>query len=446
MKLCALFAVASGLAAGQTQSIIDLARKAPPEIFADTIIKLVDHGDIPASQRTILLTEAFQAAKKAREPIKLAALPGVRSDNRAALRDAAGRLDLDMLSLQSRVIKWMASTGDSADVAKARELFQSIDHPQLETRLCEDPMIADVSSYYETLAILAAKNPDPSNLMADLMAAVAPARSPAELANFATVLNKSTALPAEDLRVLLGALALKMTFATPDYRSFTLAGDELRTALEGIATRAREAGVPMMPLAEGVRKLIVTQMSSPRCNEEFGDARKLAEWFNSLSARSFRGTLPVIEKQELQPPNGLGYFKVRSYFDSGEGRQLTEDFAKLRTNLSALPDFLKDFSAWKPPGEDIDVFHQKITVLHGLFQLLPPGEARDSAMARTVEVLASGGIERTYPAEWLLQVKSFSSAAMGDRAKLFAAFKKSGDAGLSVFAELEALLELELQK
>jgi hypothetical protein len=202
----------------------------------------------------------------------------------------------------------------------------------------------------------------------------------------------------------------------------------------------------MMPLAEGVRKLIVTQMSSPRCNEEFGDARKLAEWFNSLSARSFRGTLPVIEKQELQPPNGLGYFKVRSYFDSGEGRQLTEDFAKLRTNLSALPDFLKDFSAWKPPGEDIDVFHQKITVLHGLFQLLPPGEARDSAMARTVEVLASGGIERTYPAEWLLQVKSFSSAAMGDRAKLFAAFKKSGDAGLSVFAELEALLELELQK
>lgn len=107
---------------------------------------------------------------------------------------------------------------------------------------------------------------------------------------------------------------------------------------------------------------------------------------------------------------------------------------------------MKDFSAWKPPGEDIDVFHQKITVLHGLFQLLPPGEARDAAMARAVEVLASGAIERKYPAEWLLQVKSFSSAAMADRAKLFAAFRKSGDAGLEVFVELEALVEPGLQK
>lgn len=100
-------------------------------------------------------------------------------------------------------------------------------------------------------------------------------------------------------------------------------------------------------------------------------------------------------------------------------------------------------------GEDIDVFHQKITVLHGLFQMLPPGEARDAEMARAVEVLSAGNIERKYPAEWMLQVKSFASVAtgggaMGERAKLFAAFKKSGDAGLAVFAELNALLEAGL--
>jgi hypothetical protein len=71
---------------------------------------------------------------------------------------------------------------------------------------------------------------------------------------------------------------------------------------------------------------------------------------------------------------------------------------------------------------------------------------RDSAMARGVEVLTSAGIERKYPAEWMLQVKSFSSAAMADRSKLFAAFRKSGDAGLAVFVELEALIEPGRQK
>ncbi len=434
-------ALCAAIASAQAPSVIEVARKAPPEIFADTVIKLVGRGEIPAGDlssggRRALLEEALEAAKHAREPVRLTALPGVRSDTRAALRDSAGALGLDALSLESRVLKLMAAT----DAARARELFQSIEHPALEARPCEDPMIADVSAYYETAGILA------GGQALLLMLAVGRANSPGELASFAKILAANRVLPPEDLRLLAGALALKMEMVAPDYRSFTMTADELRSGLEGLAARVREDGVLTAPLAEGARKLAIAQMSSPRCNEEFGDAERFVEWFNG----KFRGALPAIAEEELQPPKALGWFKAQSYFESGDAKQISDDFAGLRNASRVAPGtlagFLREFSEWKPAGANIDVFHQKMTVLHGLFQLIPPGEDRDALIARAVEFLKSGGIEREYPAEWLLQVRSFTGAAMGDRAKLLAAFRGSGDAGLAVFAALDAAPDAVLQK
>jgi hypothetical protein len=405
---------------------VELARRAPPEIFADTVVKLVERGAVPAAAQRDLLDEAFEAAKRAHEPVRLAALPGVGPNTRAALRDSAGALGLDALSLESRVIKLMAAT----DAARARELFQSVEHPALETRPCEDPMIADASAYYETAGFLAAGQTPL------LLLAVAAANSPGELASFANVLATVRALPPEDLRLLAGALALKMQTAATDYRSFTMTADELRAGLEGITARARELEIPAADLTEGARKLILVQMSSPRCNEEFGDAAAFVQWFNG----KFRGAVPAIEEDELETPRALGFLKAPNYFETGEAKDIADDFAGLRKTLrsATVRAFMREFSAWRPDGAAIDAFHQKMTVLHGLFQLIPPGEDRDALIARAVELLKSSGIERGYPAEWLLQVRSLASSPMGDRAKLLAAFRESGDAGLAVFAAFES--------
>jgi hypothetical protein len=424
-KVTAL-AFAAAIASAQTQNVLDLARKAPPEIFADAVIKLVERGEVPAgASQPQLLEEAFQAAKHAREPVRLTAL-GVRSETRAALRGSAGALGLDALTLESRVIKLVAVS----DRTRARELFQSIEHPALEARPCEDPMIADVSAYYEMAARVVAIKTAPE----DLILALGLAWSPGELANFAKVLAAIPDLPPEDLRLLVGALALKMGMAAPDYRSFTMTADELRAGLERLAAMTHEPAA----LAEGARKLVIVQMSSPRCNEEFGDAERFVEWFNGGRAnKGFRGALPAITEEEMQPPRALGFFKAEGYFDTGDAKQISEDFGRLRRAPDTLADFLREFSAWKPEGAKIDVFHQKMTVLHGLFQLIRPGEDRDALMTRAVDYLKSSGIESEYPAEWLLQVRSFAGAAAGDRAKLLAAMRESGDAGLAVFAMLE---------
>jgi hypothetical protein len=423
-----LLAFAATIASAQTQSILELARQAPPEIFADAVIKLVERGEIPADRQSALLQEAFQAAKRAREPVRLRALPITGTSTRAALRDAAGALGLDALSLESRVLKIMAET----DRARALELFQSIDRPALQMRPCEDPMIAEASAYYETLAMLA---PGQTPL---LMLAVAQARAPSELASFAKMLAANKTLPNDDLRLIAGALALKLGSAAVDYRSFTMTADELRIGLTGLAATPQ--------LAEAVRKFTTEQMSWPRCDEEFGNAKWFVEWFN----KEFRGAVDQkkpdpIREEETRPTKFLGMFKTERYFESGEAKQISDDFGKLRPAAGKpewrekLAEFLREVSAWKPQGADIDAFHQKMTVLHGLFQLIPPGEDRDTLITRSVEYLKSSGMEREYPAEWLLQVKSFASSAAGDRSKLLAAFQKSDDAGLAVFAALEGV-------
>ena len=287
-------------------------------------------------------------------------------------------------------------------------------------------MIADASAYYEAAGMVA------GGQTPLLMLALGQANSPGELASFATMLTADRALPEDDRRLIAGALALRMSTTAVDYRSFTMTADELRSGLDGLA-RTPE-------LAEAARKLATEQMSWPRCNEEFGGAGAFVEWFN----KGFHGKLDPIREEETWPKKFLGSFKTERYFESAESKQVSEDFGKLRMAVGkpdwrrALADFLKEFSAWKPTGDNIDVFHQKMTVLHGLFQLIPPGEDRDALIARTIDYLRSSGMEREYPAEWLLQVRSFANAAAGDRAKLLLAFRGSKDAGLEVFAALDA--------
>ena len=75
----------------------------------------------------------------------------------------------------------------------------------------------------------------------------------------------------------------------------------------------------------------------------------------------------------------LGWARSESYFSSGSGKAITDAFQRLRTALNTpewndrLAEFLRDFDAWKPAGAEIDVFHQRMTVLHGLYQVIPPG-------------------------------------------------------------------------
>lgn len=98
----------------------------------------------------------------------------------------------------------------------------------------------------------------------------------------------------------------------------------------------------------------------------------------------------------------------------------------------SLGDFLRDFSAWRPEGENIDAFHQRATVLRALLDRIPPGEDRDRVMEMTAEFLAAADAQQEHPEEWLYQVAMLSEGP--DAEKMRKLFRASGDPALILYA------------
>lgn len=428
------------------RNVIELARSGSPEIFADTIARLAESGSIPmGSKRNDLLEEAFAAASRAHESMPWMAVPGLGPDNRAIFRSKASALGLDATSLENRLMKIVTSS----DPVKARQLFESVPHPMVETRPCDDPLVPDASGYYEMAAEVAQVGFSPQEKKDErhiqfLQSALAGARSPGELAAFAVGLNSLSLKPAE-LELLLGALAARMEAIGPDYRSFTLTADKLRGALQQLVSRAREQKIDVGVLGGGVRRFLTQQMSAPRCNQDFGDAGTAVNWFNM----EFGSAFPPITPEETKPSQRLGGIKPGNYFDSGEAKHLAEEFQKLRGTPGAATaerstgdwrnmqeDFLRDWSLWTPSGSEIDAFHQKFTMLRGLLDATPPGDGRELVIAQLITYLQSTQVENEYPEEWLFQVKSLVDSAGPDKPKLMQDFRASGDAGLVLFATM----------
>src|SRR5262249_49812734 len=141
MKPVLILLVAALLqASDEPPPIVELARTAPPEFFADAIVQLVRGGKVPSRDLQIeLLEQAFAAAAKATEPIHLIAIPATPPYTRAIYRSRAADLNLDRLSLQGRILRELLTL----DRKKARELFASVTRPILDPRPCEDPLIGD---------------------------------------------------------------------------------------------------------------------------------------------------------------------------------------------------------------------------------------------------------------------------------------------------------------
>ncbi|MGH9559652.1 MAG: hypothetical protein ACRD30_10465 [Bryobacteraceae bacterium] len=405
--------------------IIDLARAAPPEFFAATVVNLIRGGKIPNRAAQIaLLEQAFVAAPQAKEPVRTIAIPGTPPDTREIYRGKAGELNLDALSLQSRVLSELVTV----DPTKARELFDGIPRPELDPRTCADPLIADDSAYYAIAAEIAqsAFNPVEKKQEAHvqfLAAVLSGAQSPIELAPFAHAIQ-SVALKPDELQLLLGALTAKLQNIGADYRPFAMSANSLASEISSLLDLAQAQALPVESLREAFRAYLIAQLNAPRCAPDIGLSR---DWLDKFAGAD-----------QIKPAEKKDSFSVEKYFDSGDSKALAESLIRLRGLNEAdrrqqLPDFLSQFAAWQPEGAAIDVFHQKAAVLGGLRQIFPLGEDHERILKMSLELLESGS-EREAPAEWLYEVKQ---VALGpDAAGLIVQFSKSEDAGLKLYSEM----------
>ncbi len=414
--------------------LIETARAAPPELFADTVARLVESGRIPGKDLQIqLLEEAFHAAAGSKEPVRLIAIRSTPPDTRAMYRGKAGELKLDALSLQSRILKDLLAI----DGPKARELFEQLIHPPQDPRTCEDPLLPDSSPYYEIAGAIAQSAFTPQEKEKDvhvqfLLGVLSQAVSPADLPPFARALETVQLKPAE-LELLLASFAKSMDAMSANFRSFEPSIDPLQSAVETLASRAGAAHISTEGLLKAYRKFLVTQLTAARCNDNFSGAPEAVSW---IGAR----TTPL-SPDETKPSKIDGAVKAAPYFQSADSWQLGTSLRALTSADRTAPDwpsrvadFLRDYSAWQPAGDDMDAFHQRATVLQSLLALIPSGEDRDRVIEMCAALVVTSGAERQSPAEWLWQTRRLLEAAGADAPKMLASFRESGDPALSLYA------------
>jgi hypothetical protein len=397
--------------APEVQSVVDLARSAAPEVFADTTVRLVQAGRIPQREAQIeLLEQAFAVAADAVEPIRLIALPSTPPDTRELYRARTGDLGLDALSLQSRILKELLTV----DPARARERFAAIARPALNPRPCADPLVADASAYYEVAAALAqsafsAEEKKQEAQVQFLTAVLTGAKSPNELAPFVRSLS-TVALNPSEWALLSAAFAAKLETMAPDYRPFALTFDALQSEVGALEEISQSEQLP-----PAFRKYTAAQLTAPRCSPDI--------------AIDF-------DPKDLKPAKHDEQFKTNDpYFSSGDAKQIGDELRAVQPG-TRYEDFLRDFLAWEPSGSDADILHQRATVFGALIQLLPPGAGRDRVFELVSTMLASSGAQRNAPAEWIWQMHHLVEIAGADAPKLFAAFRQSGSAALAVYGFL----------
>lgn len=413
---------------------IETARAAPPEFFADTVIRMVQSGRIPQKNLQIqLLVDAFHAAGDAREPVRLNAIQATPPDTRAMYRGKAGALQLDALSLQSRSLRELLAL----DPQKAREFFDQIVHTPQDPRTCADALVPDLSAYYDIAGGIArvafTKAEKEKNVHVQFFETVlSQVKSPGDLAAFAQALESVPWSP-DEFELLLGSFSRTMESMDANFRGFEASIEAMQREMDALTAHASAAHIATEGLVKAYRKYMVTQLTGPRCNDNFSGAQDAMAWLGAHAA--------PLSPDETKPSKTEGVVKAEPYFKTPDSEQLGNELRQLGTLSRSAPewpnrllDFLGHYSSWQPTGDDTDAFHQRATILRALLGVVPPGEDRDRVVAMCSTLIESSSAEHQNPAEWLWQTKTLLEAAGRDASKMLASFRESGDPALSIYA------------
>lgn len=134
----------------EVAEILDLARVAPPEFRADTLLVLIEANRIPDRARKLeLIGEALAMASAASFPRKRKLVPG-HFDTPEGFLSHAHALNLDRESLGYRAVRALARL----EPRRARELFEAIADFRVPPHSCESALAYEPEAAFETLEVL----------------------------------------------------------------------------------------------------------------------------------------------------------------------------------------------------------------------------------------------------------------------------------------------------
>lgn len=459
--------------AAEIESFIMYAQSVPAEFSADLLIQLVESGKIKdGKRRQELLVEAFYTAAKAKQPVKLAALPGSAVDSRLGYQANAFRLGLDSLSLQSRAIKALLPLNKQ----KARQLFDEI-KLKLDPLDCETTLAYDVDSFFETTLAIAqtAFNSEETERGEHIYFVenyISKIYSSSQIQPVVRVLVslKTTNL---ELARLGRAFSIALARIPADDRSFSAPWNSIMSSVDDLVSKFTERGLPSDELIESYRAYLINQFTGERCAEtDAGTEQKALETslvthFNERLRSLAYKNVAAISEDEIKPSRRDGMVRDEVYWTSLKSKNILSAMRKLRFKspgneftiqektspewTSQLSQLLRNLASWVANDEksEEDYFNQKCVIYNALVNVIPAddqyGGLRDEVLRDFANVLSSSHLQKEKPAEWFLHAKTLIDRVRNvrtrERDKLISLIYNSRSTILHLYVRQDELLK-----
>jgi hypothetical protein len=398
----------------EIEAVLDLARSAPPEVAADTFIRVAGLNQIEKKRAVDLLERAFEMASGAPLPFKrVPVLP--RAIGPSGFLARAYRQDLDANSLRLRAVAGLLPL----DARKARERFQEIPPLALPPLTCDDFMVYDLDRFYEVLGQVTAlgftpkeiREDEPSKFLAGYIGRIA---SAVEVAPAARMLA-SVSLSDSQFQSLVTALAGALGHIADDDRAFTYGSQSAGGAILALVELDQRREVSPLILLGAYRAFLVNHLSSARCE----DREPTAAFFNDKLSMP---PLVPIDISEIAPSKVEGKAKGLEWCENPECQAIREQYRLLVTKETGevvqsqdreqsqwqarVRELLTAIAAWTASTDatPAEHFREKIGFFGDVLAIVPSGPTREFVLRSLVDFLGQSRPQAENRLEWLLAV------------------------------------------
>ncbi len=480
LALFILMALASSPAAsrapGQMSSdrnirdLVDLALVAPPELAADVLLKLLEHGYITDEKwKRELLDTAWSLAPRATYTFEMAPAldSAAASDTDSGSLSAALATGLSTAGLQARIISQMAKL----DAPETRKMFLQISVPAVESLRCSADRYTSHRPYFEALTVVAqtfsaeeTKNGERLKFLADALRSL----SNPEDFELSYPLVQSDQRTDEELKWLMTSWSESLAAAHFTDRLFSSRPIEnLANPILFGSKRAELRGVSTALAVRALRAYLIRHARTTRCGEsrsKTAEEEAVRAAINKFAAATSSFETAVIDAVDIAAESFGETAKIVSYAgDDDRNREIKADYLHLRFGSEArqasndylrieersTPEwsdealrFLSKLEGWSNEfsQSNRELFFQKGKWFGVLVNAAPEGKLRQSLLDNYLKFLANSPTKHESPPEWMLQLNRLIAAAgVPDRRAWLEQIERVGDPAIAVYSQLARL-------
>lgn len=410
------------------EGLINDARSLPAEFAIDILLRVAAANNADKKWKQEILAEAFVLTSDVQNEVRRKGKPRTPVDSRVNYRSYAFDLNLDALSLRSKIISQMVLLDKDHAL---RMLNQIPTRLRLAALSCSDQMVYNLDEFYKMLgnvtrAVHNERTVQQGERAQFLLPYIEGITSPAQITPVIRMIAELR-LTEKELFMLSQPFASALKQISADDRSFTAALIQDRTARSGfefIQLLKKEGGA-YNEVSNAFRGYFAKHLNGVRCEDNLtAGATKLPPQIEEINY--FYPNSPL-SLDDLQPSKMEKAVAIAEYFESKDSSKLSVELKELNGYDDDEPStrepktssawqermliYLRQLEDWNGGSEAsaIDYFHQKSVLYFALAKIVPPGHLRERVVTSYISFINDSNVIKESRIEWLLHERELLS-------------------------------------